>query len=49
MDIAKSETFKNFSALNKVLLFLIKLNKTVMQLVPKKVTSFTITYAARGH
>ena len=27
MDIAKSETFKNFIILNKVLLFLIKLSK----------------------
>ena len=26
MDIAKSETFKNFIILNKALLFLIKLN-----------------------
>ena len=35
MDIAKSETFKNFNILNKALLFLIKLNKTAAQSVPK--------------
>ena len=33
--VTKSETFKNFTILNKALLFLIKLNKTVVQLVPK--------------
>ena len=32
MDIAKSETFKNFNILNKALLFLIKLSKTAIQL-----------------
>ena len=31
MDIAKSETFKNFTILSKALLFLIKLNKTAVQ------------------
>ena len=35
MDIAKSETLKNFSILNKTLLFLMKLNKTAAQSVPK--------------
>ena len=35
MDIAKSEWFKNFIILNKVLLFLIILNKTAVQLVPR--------------
>ena len=35
MDIAKSETFKNFIVLNKALLFLIKLSKTAVQSVPK--------------
>ena len=35
MDIAKSETFKNFTILNKALLFLIELNKTAVQSVPK--------------
>ena len=35
MDIAKSETFKNFIILNKALLFLIKLRKTAVQSVPK--------------
>ena len=35
MDIAKSETFKKFTILNKALLFLIKLNKTAVQSVPK--------------
>ena len=35
MDIAKSETFKNFTILNKALLSLIKLNKTVVLSVPK--------------
>ena len=34
MDIAKSETFKNITVLNKALLFLIKLNKTAVQSVP---------------
>ena len=33
--MTKSETFKNFSVLNKALLFLIKLNKTAVQSVPK--------------
>ena len=35
MDIAKSETFKNFIILNEALLFLIKLSKTAVQSVPK--------------
>ena len=35
MDIAKSETFKNFIILNKALLFLIKSSKTAVQSVPK--------------
>ena len=35
MDIAKSETLKNFIILNKALLFLIKLSKTAVQSVPK--------------
>ena len=35
MDIAKSETFKNFIIWNKALLFLIKLSKTAVQSVPK--------------
>ena len=35
MVIAKFETLKNFSILNKALLFLIKLNKTALQSVPK--------------
>ena len=35
MDKAKSETFKNFTVLNKALLFFIKLNKTAVQSVPK--------------
>ena len=34
MDIAESKAFKNFAILNKALLFLIKLSKTAMQLVP---------------
>ena len=34
-DIAKSETFRNFTTLNKALLFLIKLNKTAVQSVLK--------------
>ena len=33
MDIAKSEIFRNFTILNKVLLFSIKLNKTAVQSV----------------
>ena len=36
MAIAKSETSKNLTVLNKALLFLIKLNKTAVQSVPKK-------------
>ena len=35
MDIVKSETFKIFRILNKALLFLIELNKTAVQSVPK--------------
>ena len=35
MDIAKSKTFKYLTILNKALLFLIKLNKTAVQSVPK--------------
>ena len=35
MDIAKSETFKNFIILNRALMFLIKLSKTAVQSVPK--------------
>ena len=35
MDVAKYVTFRNFTILNKVLLFLIKLNKTAVQSVPK--------------
>ena len=35
MDIAKFETFKNFTILNKALLFLMKLNKTAVQSVAK--------------
>ena len=35
MDIAKCETFKNFTTLKKALLFLIKLNKTAVQSVSK--------------
>ena len=35
MDIAKSETFKYFTILNKALLFLIKVNKTTVQSEPK--------------
>ena len=34
MDIAKSETFRSFTILNKDLLFLIKLNKTAVQSIP---------------
>ena len=33
MDIAKSETFKNFIILNEALLFIIKLSKTAVQSV----------------
>ena len=35
MDIAKSEAFKNFTILNMASLFLIELNKTAVQSVPK--------------
>ena len=31
MDIAKSETFENFTILNRALLFLVTLNKTAVQ------------------
>ena len=41
MDIAKSETLKYFTILNKDLLFLIKVNKTAVQSVSK--ISITIT------
>ena len=44
MDIAKSETFKNFIILNKALLFLIKLSKTAVQSVPKTKTEDTISF-----
>ena len=46
MDIAKSETFKNFIIFNKALLFLIKLSKTAVQLVYK---SSLWKYAASTH
>ena len=49
MDITKSETFKKFSILNKALLFLIKLNKTALQSVPKitwnHFTKFLLKYS----
>ena len=35
MDVAKSETFINFTILNKALLFLVNLYKTAVQSVPK--------------
>ena len=35
MDVAKSETFRNFTILEKALLFLIKFNKTAVQSVPQ--------------
>ena len=35
MDIAKSETFKYFTILNMALLFLIQVNKTAVQSIPK--------------
>ena len=35
MDVAKSETFRNFTILNKTLLYLININKTPVQSVPK--------------
>ena len=41
MDIAKSETFKNFAILSKALLFLIKLNKTAEHSVPKSFLNFS--------
>ena len=34
MDLAKLETFKSFTVLNKTLLFLIKLNETAVQSEP---------------
>ena len=41
MDVAKSETFKNCTILNKALLFLIKLDKIAVHLVPKLDTNIT--------
>ena len=35
MDKSKSKTFGNFTILNNALVFLIKLNKTAVHLVPK--------------
>ena len=35
IDVAKFETFNNFTLLNKALLFLIKFNKTAVQSEPK--------------
>ena len=35
MEIAKSETLKHFTILNKALLLLIKVNKTAWQSVPE--------------
>ena len=35
MDVAKSETFINFTILNEALLFLVSLYKTAVQSVPK--------------
>ena len=34
MDVVKSETFRNFTSLNKALLLLIKLNKTAELSLP---------------
>ena len=39
MDVAESETLKNSIILNKALLFLIKLNKTAPQSVPKIIST----------
>ena len=44
MDIAKSETFKNFIILNKALLFLIKLSKTAVQSVPNTNNNLCIKF-----
>ena len=38
MDVATYETFRNFTILNKGLLFLIKFNETAVQLVPQNLT-----------
>ena len=35
MDIAKSETFRNFTTSNMALLFFIKLKRTALQSLPK--------------
>ena len=35
MDVAESKSLRNFAILNNAFLFLIKLNKTIMQSVPK--------------
>ena len=42
MDEAKFEIFGNFAIFNKALLFLIKLNKTVVQSVPTILISLVI-------
>ena len=47
MDITKSEAFKNFTILNMALLFLIELNKTVVQSVPKCNLSLKIVKICR--
>ena len=41
MEIVTSETFQNFTILNKALLFLIKLNKTAVQSKPKFLMYFS--------
>ena len=38
-DVANSETFRNFSILNKALMFLINLNKTVVQSAQRTTSS----------
>ena len=42
MGVAKCETFRRFTTLNKALLFLIKLNKTAVQSVPNKDLIFSL-------
>ena len=40
MDIVKSETFKNFTILNKALLFLVKLKKNCLAISTEKKIKF---------
>ena len=45
-DEVRLETFRNFTILNKALLFLIKLNQTAVQAVPKSSNILSVSYHA---